>query len=234
LPGNFCRFGRNGAAEAVRAEVGSCLRLIAAVNVEMKSLEKDIELRAKHDADTALLMTMPGVGSFTALLPKAEIGDFSRFPSPESLASFSGLIASSRSSGGKLKYGNITEQESKYLRWGMIQAAAHIRPSRGNLFHFYERIKTKKGSKVARVALARKMLTAATSIRRQLDADTRDVLDHARADLDQAVPDGRLFRAKPRPTGGYSIAVGRITIDWADRHNTLVAFRRQVRNVPSG
>ena len=27
--------------------------------------------------------------------------------------------------------------------------------------------------------------------RRQLDADARDVLDHARADLDQALPDGR-------------------------------------------
>jgi transposase len=47
------------------------------------------------------------------------------------------------------------------LRWGMIQAAAHARPSWRNLFHFYERIKTKKGSKVARVALARKMLTIA-------------------------------------------------------------------------
>ncbi len=162
-------FGKKGLAwlqeqtlrPVYRAEVDSCLRLIAAVNAEMASLEKDIGLRAKHDAETKLLMTTPGVGSFTALLLKAEIGDFSRFPSPESLASFSGLIASSRSSGGKLKYGNITKQGSKYLRWGMVQAAARVRPAWGDLYQFHERIKAKKGSKIARVALARKMLTIA-------------------------------------------------------------------------
>ena len=34
--------------------------------------------------------------------------------------------------------------------------------------------------------------------RRQLDANARDVLDHARADLDQAVPDGRELSPRER------------------------------------
>lgn len=144
-----------------RAEVESYLRIIASINVEIDSMNKEIDIRAKHDEETTLLMTLPGVGPFTALLIKAETGDFSRFPTAEALASFSGLIASSRSSGGKLRYGSITKQGSKYLRWSLVQAAIKVRPSWGNLFTFHERIKEKRGVKIARTALARKMLTVA-------------------------------------------------------------------------
>ena len=41
----------------------------------------------------------------------------------------------------------------------MVEAACQIRSNAGGLFAFYTRIKDKKGAKVARVALARKMLT---------------------------------------------------------------------------
>ena len=144
-----------------RAEVDSYLRIMETIDAELNLIQKEIYVRSKHDADTVILMTIPGVGPFTALLIKAEVGTFDRFPTPESLASFSGLIASSRSSGGKLKYGRITKQGSRYLRWSMVQAAAKVNSTWGNLATFHERIKEKKGVKVARVALARKMLTVA-------------------------------------------------------------------------
>ena len=144
-----------------RSEVDSYLRVMETINVELRSMEKEIGTRAKHDADTKILMTMPGVGPFTALLIKAEVGTFNRFPTPESLASFSGLIASSRSSSGKLHYGRITKQGSKYLRWSLVQAAAKVNDKWGDLAKFHKRIKDKKGVKIARVALARKMLTIA-------------------------------------------------------------------------
>ncbi len=162
----FGKAGRKWLAEqslrpVYRVEVDACLRAIDQIDIEICFLEKEIGVRAKHDADTVLLMTMPGIGPFRALLIKAEVGTFDRFPTPESLASFSGLVASSRSSGGKLRYGRITKQGSKYLRWNMIQAATMVNPKWGNLYTFHDRIKEKKGVKIARVALARKMLTIA-------------------------------------------------------------------------
>jgi transposase len=144
-----------------RSEVDSYLRVMETIDRELNSMKKEIEVRAKHDADTVILQTIPGVGPFTALLIKAEVGTFDRFPTPESLASFSGLIASSRSSGGKLHYGRITKQGSRYLRWSLVQAAAKVNSTWGDLATFHERIKEKKGVKIARVALARKMLTTA-------------------------------------------------------------------------
>jgi hypothetical protein len=47
------------------------------------SITKEITCRAKHDDNTKLLMTMPGVGSFTALLIKAPASP-RRSPSPPS------------------------------------------------------------------------------------------------------------------------------------------------------
>lgn len=162
-------FGKKGRAwleeqefrPVYKAEVGAYLRVIDSVDLEVDAMYRKIFKIAKHDEDTKLLMTIPGVGPFTALLVKSEVGIFERFPSPESLASFSGLIASSRSSGGKLRYGNITKQGSKYIRWSMVQVATRVNSKWGYLFKFHERIKEKKGVKIARVALARKMLTIA-------------------------------------------------------------------------
>lgn len=52
--------------------------------------------------DVRLLMTIPGVGLYSALMIKAEIGDVSRFPEALHLCSYAGLVPSERSSGGKI------------------------------------------------------------------------------------------------------------------------------------
>jgi len=104
-------------------------------------------------------MTMPGIAEFRALLIKAEVGDFSRFPNERALVSYAGLVPSSYSSGARVRFGRITKQGSPYLRWAMIGSAQQARPSWGTLYDFFERISVKSGSRVARVALARKMLS---------------------------------------------------------------------------
>lgn len=141
-----------------QSELDSLLRLLGTVIEEIKSLDKEISSRSKVDETTSLLMTMPGVGPITALTIQAEVGDWKRFESPEKLASYAGLVSSSNSSGGKLRFGGITRRGSAYLRSVMVEAACHVRPKWGHLFDFYERLKEKKGSKIARVALSRKML----------------------------------------------------------------------------
>jgi transposase len=141
-----------------KQECASLLRVFDGLFVETELLNKEILARAKQNEETKLLMTMPGIGPFSALIIQAEVGDFARFSNPEKLASYSGLISRSRSSGGRLQFGNITHAGSVYLRTAMVEAACQVRPKWETLYQFYEKIKEKKGNKTARVALARKML----------------------------------------------------------------------------
>jgi transposase len=44
-------------------------------------------------------MTIPGIGYYTALLVKAEVGDVSRFSTGEQLCSYAGIVPSTHASG---------------------------------------------------------------------------------------------------------------------------------------
>jgi transposase len=57
-------------------------------------------------------MTVPGVDYYIALLVKTEIGDLSQFSSSDYLASYAGLVSSTRSSGGVDRHGRITKEGS--------------------------------------------------------------------------------------------------------------------------
>jgi len=67
-------------------------------------------------------------------------------------------VPSTYSSGNKRYQGKITKQGNKWLRWAIVEAAQ--RGFRGDeyLRDFYEKINKKKGSKIARVAVARSLL----------------------------------------------------------------------------
>lgn len=114
--------------------------------------------RVSQSPEAGILMSIPGIGVITALTMLAEIGDYTRFHSPEKLASFAGLVSSSHSSGENTRLGHITHRGSVWLRTAMVEATTTVNPRWGYLYDFYKRISEKKGSKVARVALARKVL----------------------------------------------------------------------------
>lgn len=120
----------------------------------------DLSCREKvgRTPEAQLLMSIPGIGVITSLTILAEVGDFSRFTRPDQLASYAGLVSSSYSSGGREKLGHITHRGSVWLRTALVEATATVNQRWGALYDFYSRIKEKKGSKVARVALARKIL----------------------------------------------------------------------------
>lgn len=104
-------------------------------------------------------MTIPGVGPITALMVIAEVADFSRFASPEKLASYAGLIPRQRSSGGTVRFGSLTNTGSRHLRTALVETAMRITETNApELYQFVERLKPTTGAKRARVALARKIL----------------------------------------------------------------------------
>jgi transposase len=88
----------------------------------------------------------------------AEIGDVSRFTTPDKLCSWAGLTPRHRESDTKVSRGHITKMGSTLVRWAAVEAVARYHggePIRDS----YTRIAARRGRKIARVAAARKLLT---------------------------------------------------------------------------
>ena len=64
-----------------------------------------------------------------------------------------------RSSDGKARLGHITRQGSPALRWALVEAAQKITTGSGPLREKFERIAKRRGRKIAKVAVAREILT---------------------------------------------------------------------------
>jgi len=110
-----------------------------------------------------LLVSIPGVSLVTAASIVAEICDVSRFSSDRKMAGYMGLAPSVYQSGSKRITGRITKRGSPHPRRAYYQAAISIIRSgqKGppELVEFYNRIRSRKGHKVAAVALAKKLVT---------------------------------------------------------------------------
>jgi len=115
------------------------------VRYEIGGASKKVQQLAEDDQDSMLLMTIPGVGYYSALLIKSEIGDVKRFPSAKQLCSYAGLVPSTYASGNVCYHGHITKQGSRWLRWILIEAAIHAVKRPGALRRFYFKVERKKG-----------------------------------------------------------------------------------------
>jgi transposase len=133
------------------------LLVIDTLDGKIKAVEKLIGKEFRQDEVCRLLETLPGVGKILAVTIRYEIDDIERFISAQKLCSYSGLVPSTYSSGGKTYQGKITKQGNRWLRWAMIEAAQQASRIDPWLSGVYERIAT-KGKKKARVAIARKLL----------------------------------------------------------------------------
>jgi transposase len=137
----------------------SLLALSCDFDRELAATTEEIDQRAKADERVQVLCQIRGVGRYTAMLIIAEVGDVSRFPTPRHLCAWAGLAPSVRSSDGKARLGHISRQGSPALRWALTEAAQHIPTGGGPLRAMFERIAKRRGRKIAKVAIARQILT---------------------------------------------------------------------------
>jgi transposase len=114
------------------------------------------ELRAQVPQVEALL-TIHGVGLYTALLVIGELGEVERFRTARQVGSYAGLTARVRQSGDHCYRGAITREGSPWLRWILVEAAIQAIRKDLALKNFYQRIRKRSGAKKARVAVARKL-----------------------------------------------------------------------------
>lgn len=137
----------------------SSLQVLDTLSEQAQSMDIQIAKDAVTEDQAKLLMTMPGVDYYAAMILLSEIGDVKRFASPEKLVSWVGLAPQVHQSGETHWTGHITRKGSKRARWILGQCAQSARQHDPRLREFYMRIEQKHGSSKAIVAVARKMLS---------------------------------------------------------------------------
>jgi transposase len=143
-----------------RRRLESLLALIADFDRELAAIKREIQACARSDPRVSVLTQIPGVGVLIALLVIAEVSDITpASPPPGQLASWTGLTPRVRNSGERVRLGSLTHQGSAHLRSGLIPAAQTAVQAERPLKTTYQRIKRRRGSKVAKVAVARELLT---------------------------------------------------------------------------
>ena len=138
------------------AIVRSDLAVLEAVDGQVTLIEEKIATIAAEDRRVRLLMTMTGVGYFTAMLVMAEVGDVGRFRGDKEFASWMGLVPSVHQSGERIRMG-VSGPGNKRLRWALVecaQAAVRFDPRFGGM---YERVSRRRGKGCAVVAVAHEM-----------------------------------------------------------------------------
>jgi len=118
-----------------------------------------IRERFLANRNAQLLATMPGVSRFIGLAIACRIAPMERFPQGRSLANFLGLTPGCRSSGDTERVGSITKIGSRMVRYLLAQAIQHLLRRDGSIRAWYQRLKRRRGSKVARVAVMRRTAT---------------------------------------------------------------------------
>lgn len=140
--------------------INGYLSIIESLESEISKATTMVQNFAKQDRLASLLVSIPGIGFYSALLISSYISDINRFPDSNHLCAYAGLAPSTRSSGGITHHGRITKTGSKYLRWVLAECVhSHIRYQRNsNITRFYHRIAKRKGNAKATVAAASKLL----------------------------------------------------------------------------
>lgn len=143
------------------------LELLEELTGQIRVSEGWLAEASRMDERAAWLQSLPGIGQFLALVILAEIDTIARFPNAAKLASYAGLVPSTRASGGRVWHGRITKSGNKYLRWALVEAVwPGIRKSVW-LRSYYQRIKMRHGVNTAKVATARKLAGLVWTILRE-------------------------------------------------------------------
>jgi len=166
LPCRLDMFGPGGSAQldALRLpdgytnRIGSLRDLIAFFDREVTMIEREIHQMLKDDPGYNAIQQVPGIGRVFAAIFVAEIGDVSRFSSPDKLCSWAGLTPKHRESDIKVVRGRITKMGSRLVRWAAIEATAKNRGTK-KIQADFRRIAKRRGKQKAHVAVARKILT---------------------------------------------------------------------------
>jgi len=133
------------------------LELLDRLSPTIAELTQTIEQEAEKCPEARRLRTHPGVGSLTALAFVLIIGRAERFQCGKQIASYLGLVPSEESSGDRRRLGHISKQGNTLLRFLLVEAAQVTVRSLPEWRNKYFHLAMRRGRKIAKVAMARKL-----------------------------------------------------------------------------
>ena len=106
-------------------ELKHTLHLISELDSEISEIES--EIKGIMDQISSPILTIPGIGYRMGAMILAEIGDFSRFDSPDKILAYAGASPSTYQSGQlESSYSHMEKRGSRYLRFALINAAKYV------------------------------------------------------------------------------------------------------------
>ena len=145
----------------VKLLLSQAYKSVQFLSEQKKQVDRVIENRAKLNPDAVILHSIPGIGWYGAFLLAVYIDDAERFGSCEQLVSYAGLAPTIHQSGKTLHMGRISKLGRPEIR-GLLGQCAWVAVGTKNRFRKkYLKVKRKRGTKKAIVAVARKMLVTA-------------------------------------------------------------------------
>src|SRR6202795_4758002 len=133
------------------------LELLDRLNPTIAKLTQAIEQEVEKCPEAQRLMTHPGVGPLTALAFVLIIERADRFQCGKQIASYLGLVPLEDSSGNRRRLGHITKQGNSLLRFLLVEAAQVTTRSLPEWRSHYVHLTMRRGRKIAKVAMARKL-----------------------------------------------------------------------------
>ncbi len=127
------------------------------LNPTIAELSQAIEQEAAKRPEARRLQTHPGVGPLTALAFVLIIGKADRFQCGKQIAAYLGLVPLEDSSGERRRLGHITKQGNSLLRFLLVEAAQVTARSLPEWRSKYVHLTMRRGRKIAKVAMARKL-----------------------------------------------------------------------------
>jgi len=162
----------------VQIAVGCSLKVYKAICDEITVLDEKLQEIAKGDEDIAILTSIDGVGPITALAFKTAIDTPERFKYIKDVGAYIGLTATLYESGETSIKGRVSKTGPSYLRSLLVEAAVSMLTSvrkKSKLKSWGHKVCTRRGDKIGRVALARKMSVVMLSM---LKTKTKFDRDH--------------------------------------------------------
>ncbi len=133
------------------------LELLDQMEKPIAELDDAVEKQAAAHPAAARLMTHPGVGPLTSLAFALTIGEVERFRRSRQVSSYLGLDPQLNSSADRVRIGSISKQGSSTTRWLLVEAGQTAARKDAELRRLYQRLKFRRGSQIAKVAVARRL-----------------------------------------------------------------------------
>ncbi|WP_432619299.1 IS110 family transposase [Butyricicoccus sp.] len=108
-------------------ELQHTIRLIQELDSEIKDIETAIQTMMEEIASP--ITSIPGIGVRMGAMILAEIGDFSRFDSPDKILAYAGMSPSTYQSGQmslRGAYSHMEKRGSRYLRYAIYNATKYV------------------------------------------------------------------------------------------------------------